>query len=175
MKGLKQWGEMRISKWHFRLVSLINTAFLFLSLLHYYLALVLSAASSPTLHLGQMTETRRKKSGNWLVILMPAIIWQIFDMKDIKSPETKMRPICWELPGNKSWNHNEWTYFLADFNLLEPLCPPVFVPGHSIVSHLNTSYFCKLQNRLLAYYTTEQSSCIYCCRQLKTSLGIGCT
>ena len=48
MKGLKQWGEMRISKWHFRLVSLINTAFLFLSLLHYYLVLVLSAASSPT-------------------------------------------------------------------------------------------------------------------------------
>ena len=84
---------------------------------------------------------------------MSAIIWRIFDMEDIKSPETEMRPICWELLRKKSWNHNEWTYFVADFNLLEPLCPPVFVPGHSIVSHLNTSYFCKLQRRL----TTQQN------------------
>ena len=173
MKRLKQWGEMRISKWHFRLVSLINTAFLFLSLLHYYLALVLSAASSPTFGPNDRNPPKKigKLTGHTNASNNLTNFW--YEGHQITGNENEA--ILLRIARKKSWNHNEWTYFVADFNLLEPLCPPVFVPGHSIVSHLNTSYFCKLQRRLLAYYTTEQSSCSYYCRQLKTSLGIGCT
>ena len=50
--------------------------------------------------MGQMTETRRKfrlkNSGNWVVILLLATVWQIFDMKSIQSPETEILSIYWE-------------------------------------------------------------------------------
>ena len=134
MKRLKQWGELRISKWHFRLVSLINTAFLFLSLLHYYLVLVLSAASSP--HIRAKWEKPAEKNRE---IDMPAIIWQIFDMKEIKPPETKMRPICWELLGkNRETITSELILWriLTFWNHCVPQCLFPAIPSYPISTHL---------------------------------------
>ena len=63
-----------------------------------------------------------KNSWNCQVILMPATIWQVLNVKCTQSPETEIIDISWNLFGKNSWKHNKWRYFVADFTHLEPLC-----------------------------------------------------
>ena len=44
--------------------------------------------------------------------------WQILNIRREQSPETEMMFICW----NYSWDHSKWTYFVAGFTNLSPLC-----------------------------------------------------
>ena len=42
-------------------------------------------------------EIRLKNSWNWQIILVPATIWQIFNVKQRQSTETELIWICWNL------------------------------------------------------------------------------
>ena len=57
----------------------------------------------PAAQLGQMAKTRQKirweNSWNWLAILIPGTVWQIFNMK--QWPETEIKWICWKLVWKK--------------------------------------------------------------------------
>ena len=70
---------------------------------------------------------------------MPAIIWQIFDMKDIKSPETKMRPNYWELLGKTRETITSelilWR-ILTFWNHCVPQCLFPAIPSYPISTHL---------------------------------------
>jgi len=58
-------------------------------------------------------KTRFKNLWNWLIVLVPATVWQILNVK-LRQPETEVMRI--------SWNHLGRAYVLAEFWHLEPLC-----------------------------------------------------
>ena len=66
----------------------------------------------------QITKTRQKLFEkifwNWMVTFVLATIWQLLKMQCVQSPETEIMQIC--------WNNIRWTYFLAGFSHLKPLC-----------------------------------------------------
>ena len=54
-----------------------------------------------------------------MLIFPLATVWQILNIRRLQfAPDTEMMLICW----NNSWNHSKWTYFLAGFTNLSPLC-----------------------------------------------------
>ena len=66
------------------------------------------SAKNYTKNLGKMT----------MLILPLTTVWQILNIRRVQLPETEMMLICW----NNSWNHSKWTYFVAGFTNLSPLC-----------------------------------------------------
>ena len=63
--------------------------------------------------LGQEAKSRQKFKNlwNWLVILMQATVWQVFNMKCIHWSETEILWIYSILLGKNSWNHIKLTYY----------------------------------------------------------------
>ena len=62
----------------------------------------------------------KKNLWNWLIILMPATVWHILNVKTIHLPDTEMCKVSLK----KSWNHikqTELNICLAGFNHLKPL------------------------------------------------------
>ena len=68
-----------------------------------------------TLQLGQIPKTRQKldfkKMWHWLVILMPATVWQIFDMMPMQWPETEVKSIFWNLRERFVKYHDEFIFW----------------------------------------------------------------
>ena len=67
----------------------------------------------------QKIRMKKKNPGNWVVIdiLMLATVWQIFDSWRASNHRKRLR--CQSAENwswKNSWNLNEWTYFVADFN-----------------------------------------------------------
>ena len=75
--------------------------------------------------LSQTSKTRQKwdskSSWNWRVILVPATIWQVLNMKTTQRPEMEVMSMP-TLVRKNSWNHFEGTYFWRVFSHLELLC-----------------------------------------------------
>ena len=63
-----------------------------------------------------------KKSWNGLVILVPATVWQVFNMR--QRPETEIKWICWNLIWNfkKLVKSHQVNLFLVGFSDLKPQC-----------------------------------------------------
>ena len=68
---------------------------------------------------------RLKKSWNWLIILMPATVWQILNLKQMQRPETETFQICWNWL-QKIVKSNQVNLFSAEFSHLEPLWAVAF-------------------------------------------------
>ena len=85
-----------------------------------------------------------KNSWNWLIILVPATIWQVLNMKCTLWPETEVMWICRNFFWKNSWNHFGQTYFrrvLTSYNHRRAAAPSTFVVHciwtlPSLISHL---------------------------------------
>ena len=64
---------------------------------------------------------RLKNSWNWLIILMPATVWQILNIKCLQWPETEVVWIFWICLENVVKSH-QMNVFSAGFSHLEPVC-----------------------------------------------------
>ena len=83
-----------------------------------YVIAMQSASSRATLqyssHSGQIAKTRQKlhskNSWNWVVILVSATIWQVLNVKCIKTGNgNDVNQL--KIALKNSWNHIKWTYF----------------------------------------------------------------
>ena len=68
-----------------------------------------------------------KNSWNWHVILVPATVWQILNVKR-RQPETEVMWICRNFHGKTREIATSELIFVADFSNLEPKCDPRPVP-----------------------------------------------
>ena len=72
------------------------------------------------------SKTRFKNLWNWLIVLVPATVWLILNVK-LRQEETEVMWICRNFHGKTREITLGRTYILADFWHLEPLCSVHFV------------------------------------------------
>lgn len=80
----------------------------------------------PAAQLGQMAKTCQKirwgNSWNWLAILIPGTVWQIFNMKPWPETESESAENLFEKKPREITSSLQWTYFRRVFSQFEPLC-----------------------------------------------------
>ena len=94
-------------------------------------------------------------------IFMLATVWQILNMKPMHWPET-------EIILRNSWNHFEWTYFLADLSHLKTTVPHSYClayPYYCFPNSIET-----VQTYYYAYVLQLAHCLIYCMGDCKTCI-----